>query len=191
MQKKVILPLMLAVPAAMPTLANIPLGFPKNGDWVKTNITSDDWVNEALNEVNCPVGTASVTATFKNLPKGKYLVRFANATNVELSVGGKLVEVADSESATTSKSFEFDGGTLELTLTGKNKSIGFQFKINCIVLEVAEEAYTDVLNAFNQIPAIADLNEVAADDDFQEAVDLRAARQDFINRIPIIIKESP
>mgnify|MGYP002906851793 FL=1 len=181
MQKKVILPLMLAVPAAMPTLANIPLGFPKDGDWVKTNITSDDWVNEALNEVNCPVGTASVTATFKNLPKGKYLVRFANATNVELSVGGKLVEVADSESATTSKSFEFDGGTLELTLTGKNKSIGFQFKINCIVLEVAEEAYTDVLNAFNQIPAIADLNEVAADDDFQEAVDLRAARQDFIN----------
>lgn len=181
MQKKVILPLMLAVPAAMPTLANIPLGFPKDGDWVKTNITSDDWVNEALNEVNCPVGTASVTATFKNLPKGKYLVRFANDTNVELSVGGKLVEVADSESATTSKSFEFDGGTLELTLTGKNKSIGFQFKINCIVLEVAEEAYTDVLNAFNQIPAIADLNEVAADDDFQEAVDLRAARQDFIN----------
>lgn len=181
MQKKVILPLMLAVPAAMPTLANIPLGFPKDGDWVKTNITSDDWVNEALNEVNCPVGTASVTATFKNLPKGKYLVRFANATNVELSVGGKLVEVADSESATTSKSFEFDGGTLDLTLTGKNKSIGFQFKINCIVLEVAEEAYTDVLNAFNQIPAIADLKEVAADDDFQEAVDLRAARQNFIN----------
>lgn len=189
MQKKVLLPLMLTVPAAMPALANIPLGFPKDGDWVKTDITSGDWIIGDDN-ITCPVGTGNATATFKNLPKGKYFVRFVKANNVEMKVNGESVAVGDEDGnipATMggkSGSFSFDGeGDLELKFSGKNKSIGFSFEIKSIVLEVSEEAYTDVQNAYNKLNPLdlTQLNQLAEDDDFQEAVDLRAQLTDFIN----------
>lgn len=185
MQKKVLLPLMLTLPVATPALANIPLGFPKDGNWIKTNITSEDWVNEELNQVNCPVGTASVSATFKNLPKGKYFVRFASGENIELAVGGKKITVGNNGAITgtntNSESFEFDGnGDLNLTISGLDKSIGFSFKIGCIVLEVSEDVY-DAVKKANE--AVSQLNpaSVNPDDDFQEAIDLRAKRTEFLN----------
>lgn len=168
----------------MPALANIPLGFPKDGNWEKTNITSDEWVKDAINEVNCPVGTASVTAKFKNLPAGKYFVRFETATNVEMIVGGKSIPVGVdgtiSASNSNSESFDFAGGDLELKISGKNKSVGFQFKIACIVLEVSQDIVNDVRNANSEVLQVY-LDRVAADDDFEEAVELRAQRTDFIN----------
>lgn len=176
MQKKVLIPLMLTLPASMPALANIPLGFQKDGDWSKTDITSDEWIKSPT-EVNCPVGTASVTATFSNLPKGKYFVRFASANNVEMTVGGEVVTIEGDKS----KSFDFNGeGTLSIKFASLDKVTGFSFKVNCIVLEVAPDTYTKVNDAYSLVVS-AELNTVADADDFQEAVDLRADWNNFAN----------
>lgn len=176
MQKKVLIPLMLTLPASMPALANIPLGFQKDGDWSKTDITSDEWIKSPT-EVNCPVGTASVTATFSNLPKGKYFVRFASSDNVAMKVGDQPVAINGEKSA----SFDFDGnGILSIEFTGATQTQGFSFEVKCIVLEVAEDAYTTVRDAYSLVYN-AQLDEVVAEDDFQEAADLRAQHTNFID----------
>lgn len=176
MQKKVLIPLMLTLPASMPALANIPLGFQKDGDWSKTDITSDEWIKSPT-EVNCPVGTASVTANFSNLPKGKYFVRFASSDNVAMKVGDQPVAINGEKSA----SFDFDGnGILSIEFTGATQTQGFSFEVKCIVLEVAEDAYTTVRDAYSLVYN-AQLDEVVAEDDFQEAVDLRAQHTNFID----------
>ena len=176
MQKKVLIPLMLTLPATMPALANIPLGFQKDGDWSKTDITSDEWIKSPT-EVNCPVGTASVTANFSNLPKGKYFVRFASSDNVAMKVGDQPVAINGEKSA----SFDFDGnGILSIEFTGATQTQGFSFEVKCIVLEVAEDAYTTVRDAYSLVYN-AQLDEVVAEDDFQEAADLRAQHTNFID----------
>lgn len=176
MQKKVLIPLMLTLPATMPALANIPLGFQKDGDWSKTDITSDEWIKSPT-EVNCPVGTATVTANFSNLPKGKYFVRFASSDNVAMKVGDQPVAINGEKSA----SFDFDGnGILSIEFTGATQTQGFSFEVKCIVLEVAEDAYTTVRDAYSLVYN-AQLDEVVAEDDFQEAADLRAQHTNFID----------
>lgn len=167
---------MLTLPASMPALANIPLGFQKDGDWEKTGITSDQWIeNPTATAINCPVGTASVTAAFKDLPKGKYLVRFESADNVEMSVGGTVVAIEGDKS----ESFEFNGeGTLSIKFASLDKVSGFKFKVSCLVLVVAKDTYTEVNEAYSAVQSmvIYDLGEVNDADDFKEAKDLGTER---------------
>ena len=87
MQKKILLPLVMTVPAAMPALANIPLGFPEATTWEKSGVTSEDWINYTEKSVTCPVGTAYVTVNLGTLPAGDYFFRFNSAKNIAVEVG--------------------------------------------------------------------------------------------------------
>lgn len=188
MQKKILLPLVMTVPAAMPALANIPLGFPKDAaSWEKSGVTSDDWVNYAQKSVTCPVGTAYVTVKLGELPAGKYFFRFDSGNNIAIEVDGKTYDVGTNGDGSlpatggVSAPVTHNGGNMEVKIKAKDTSIGFKFQVKCITLEVLRERYTEVNKAYTNAKLLV-LDDVAADDQFQEAVALRERKQNYVNK---------
>lgn len=182
MQKKILLPLVMTVPAAMPALANIPLGFPEDAaSWEKSGVTSDDWVNYAQKSVTCPVGTAYVTVKLGELPAGKYFFRFNSGHNIAIEVDGKTYQVETNGDGTipadgVSESVNHNGGLMEVKIKAKDSSTGFKFQVKCVTLEVARERYTEVNSAYLKAKQL-NLDDVASDDKFREAVALRQRKQ--------------
>ena len=182
MQKKILLPLVMTVPAAMPALANIPLGFPEDAaSWEKSGVTSEDWVNYAEKSVTCPVGTAYVTVNLGELPAGKYFFRFNSGENIAIEVDGKTYQVETNGDGTipadgVSESVNHNGGLMEVKIKAKDSSTGFKFQVKCVTLEVARERYTEVNSAYLKAKQL-NLDDVASDDQFREAVALRQRKQ--------------
>lgn len=186
MQKKILLPLVMTVPAAMPALANIPLGFPKDAaSWEKSGVTSEDWVNYAQKSVKCPVGTAYVTVKLGELPAGKYFFRFDSGRNIAIEVDGKTYAVGTDgvipDGGGVSAPVTHDGGNMEVKIKAKDTSIGFDFQVKCVTLEVLRERYTEVNKAYTNAKLLV-LNDVATDDQFKEAVALRERKQNYVNK---------
>lgn len=188
MQKKILLPLVMTVPAAMPALANIPLGFPEDAaSWEKSGVTSDDWVNYAQKSVKCPVGTAYVTVKLGELPAGNYFFRFNSGHNIAIEVDGKTYDVGTNGDGSlpatggVSATVTHNGGNMEVKIKAKDTSIGFDFQVKCVTLEVLKERYTEVNKAYTNAKLLV-LNDVAADDQFQEAVALRERKQNYVNK---------
>lgn len=187
MQKKILLPLVMTVPAAMPALANIPLGFPTDPDyWEKSGVTSDNWVNYAQKSVTCPVGTAYVTVKLGELPAGKYFFRFDSGRNIAIEVGGETYSVGDGNgnlpgTGGVSATVTHNGGNMEVKIKAKDTSIGFDFQVKCVTLEVLKERYTEVNKAYTNAKLLV-LNDVPTDDEFKEAVALRERKQSYVNK---------
>lgn len=187
MQKKILLPLVMTVPAAMPALANIPLGFPEDAaSWEKSGVTSDDWVNYAQKSVTCPVGTAYVTVKLGELPAGKYFFRFNSGHNIAIEVDGETYSVGDGNgnlpgTGGVSATVTHNGGNMEVKIKAKDTSIGFDFQVKCVTLEVLRERYKEVNKAYTNAKLLV-LNDVATDDQFKEAVALRERKQSYVNK---------
>ncbi len=188
MQKKILLPLVMTVPAAMPALANIPLGFPEDAaSWEKSGITSDAWVNYAEKSVTCPVGTAYVTVKLGELPAGKYFVRFNSGHNIAIEVDGKTYSVGNDEgdlpaTGGVSAPVTHNGGNMEVKIKAKDTSTGFDFQVKCITLEVLPERHSEVLTAYTEAKWNYPLDDVDANDEFQEAVALRERKLNYYNK---------
>lgn len=186
MQKKILLPLVMTVPAAMPALANIPLGFPKDAaSWEKSGVTSDDWVNYEQKSVTCPVGTAYVTVKLGELPAGKYFFRFDSGSNIAIEVDGETYSVGNDKgnlpsTGGVSAPVTHNGGNMEVKIKAKDTSIGFEFQVKCVTLEVLKERYTEVNKAYTNAKLLV-LNDVDANDEFQEAVALRERKLNYYN----------
>lgn len=184
MQKKILLPLVMTVPAAMPALANIPLGFPEDAaSWEKSGVTSDDWVNYAQKSVTCPVGTAYVTVKLGELPAGKYFFRFDSGNNIAIEVDGKTYAVGTDgdipDGGGVSAPVTHNGGNMEVKIKAKDTSIGFKFQVKCVTLEVLKERYTEVNKAYTHAKWELRLDDVDTNDDFKEAVALRERKQNY------------
>lgn len=197
MQKKILLPLVMTVPAAMPALANIPLGFPEDAaSWEKSGVTSDDWVNYAQKSVTCPVGTAYVTVKLGELPAGKYFFRFNSGHNIAIEVDGETYSVGDGngnlpETGGVSATVTHNGGNMEVKIKAKDTSIGFDFQVKCVTLEVLKERYTEVNKAYTHANWELRLDDVVTDDDFQEAVALRERKQNYVTKDVVEFKGRP
>lgn len=185
MQKKILLPLVMTVPAAMPALANIPLGFPEDAaSWEKSGVTSDDWVNYEQKSVTCPVGTAYVTVKLGELPAGQYFFRFDSGRNIAIEVDGKTYAVGTDGNIPdggVSAPVTHNGGNMEVKIKAKDTSIGFDFQVKCVTLEVLKERYTEVNKAYTNAKLLV-LNDVDTNDDFREAVALRERKQNYVNK---------
>lgn len=186
MQKKILLPLVMTVPATMPALANIPLGFPEDAaSWEKSGVTSEDWVNYAQKSVVCPVGTAYVTVKLGELPAGKYFFRFDSGHNIAIEVDGKTYAVGTDgvipDGGGISAPITHNGGNMEVKIKAKDTSTGFDFQVKCVTLEVLRERYTEVNKAYTNAKLLV-LDDVVADDQFQEAVALRERKQNYVTK---------
>ena len=187
MQKKILLPLVMTVPAAMPALANIPLGFPKDAaSWEKSGVTSVDWVNYEEKSVTCPVGTAYVTVKLGELPAGKYFFRFNSGHNIAIEVDGKTYSVGNDEGdlpaiGGVSAPVTHNGGNMEVKIKAKDTSTGFDFQVKCVTLEVLPERHSEVLTAYTEAKWNYPLDDVDANDEFQEAVALRERKLNYYN----------
>lgn len=188
MQKKILLPLVMTVPAAMPALANIPLGFPEDAaSWEKSGVTSEDWVNYEQKSVKCPVGTAYVTVKLGELPAGKYFFRFNSGHNIAIEVDGKTYSVGNDEgdlpaTGGVSAPVTHNGGNMEVKIKAKDTSTGFDFQVKCVTLEVLPERHSEVLTAYTEAKWNYPLDDVDANDEFQEAVALRERKLNYYNK---------
>lgn len=183
MQKKVIIPLLMTVPAALPAMADIAMGFPNVDGWEKTGVTDENWiVNPAEHSISCVVGTGSVSTKFAGLPTGKYQFKFTTANNIRVSVtvnGGAPIEIlnnaGEANDVATNEFAVNEGDTVVMTVEASNNSIGFGFTARVLCLKVTEAQYNDIKSALDAVREIT-LKDVTAEDDFQEAVDLRARK---------------
>ena len=187
MQKKILLPLVMTVPAAMPALANIPLGFPEATTWEKSGVTSEDWINYTEKSVTCPVGTAYVTVNLGTLPAGDYFFRFNSAKNIAVEVGETTYAVGTKGDGSVpatggiSESVSHKGGPLQIKIKAKDTSTGFSFQIKCVTLEVSMDRYNEVNSAYTKAKLLV-LNDVDAADEFSEAVELRLRKTNYFNK---------
>lgn len=187
MQKKILLPLVMTVPAAMPALANIPLGFPEATTWEKSGVTSEDWINYTEKSVTCPVGTAYVTVNLGTLPAGDYFFRFNSAKNIAVEVGETTYAVGTKGDGSVpatggiSEPVSHKGGPLQIKIKAKDTSTGFSFQIKCVTLEVSMDRHNEVKIAYTKAGLLV-LNGVDAADEFSEAVELRLRKTNYFNK---------
>lgn len=184
MQKKVLIPVLMAVPVALPAMADIDMGFPLD-NWKQGGTTGDEnSVNPDNNGFTCVVGTDYLGQQL-NYPKGKYKLIFGEQTNVKVLVGSKdnLTPVALTHIATSSEwegEFEITGDNgVYIKITGEDPSMGFNFIGKQILLVFDQSAVVNPLKAQLEGLKATALNDVVAEDDFQEAVDLRAEKENI------------
>jgi len=164
MQKKYVLSLLMAAPAAIPALAAIDAGSVpvETGKWQLQDVTGSLEINNGL--INAPMG-GTITHTFsREFPKGTYKLTIANGTNIKVSVNNADATIIDE--TTGEYSFELlKAGGIELKITSKDK-IGGSFSLGLITLELDfdfEEAKKALLEKLNAIGAIETLSDPNAD----------------------------
>lgn len=116
MQKKILLSLLVASPAALPAVANIDYG---HGSWESDGLSGSDNVNIDLENgnVSCVLGSGPTKWIVKELLPGKYQLAFATVENlsVEVTQNGKTLVQAN---GSTSVDFEIKTQG-EVTITAK------------------------------------------------------------------------
>ncbi len=144
MQKKYIIPVLMAVPTAMPMMADIALpngdgGTPSN-TWDLNGINGDHSVING-DQVTVLVGTSTVSQKLP-LPAGKYILRFTETPeNVKVLINGTQVTAnADGEYNFEVTAVDFDTNKTTLTVTGADPALAFSFKgANLEIVFNAEE----------------------------------------------------
>jgi len=178
MQKKVLIPVLMAVPAAFPAMADIDMGFPVD-NWKQGGTTGDDnQINPETKEFSCVVGTGFLEQEL-SLPRGKYKLVFKAQDNVKVLIGAdkstadvvKLTTIA-TESIWYAE-FEVSSEKTYIKITGANPEKGFSFTGKELVLVFNENAA--VTNLQTQLGQLNNqtLFEVAEADYFEEAETLR------------------
>ncbi|MCM1319368.1 MAG: hypothetical protein NC217_03190 [Muribaculaceae bacterium] len=187
MQKKVLIPLLMT-PIAFPALADINIGFPTKTSWDQYGATGDQnkWEGGSY---TCTVGTGSITTNLEaaNFPVGKYKIVFsAKPVNCYIKVNGDTLSLDEGSSGTAGYSYSFKitgdaGATLEIG--ADDKSMGFSFVGQTIKLVFDAKAVTADLQ--KQLAGLNDiaLEDVNADDGFEEADKLRNKKSVIENKL--------
>ncbi len=182
MQKKVLIPVLMAVPAALPAMADVDMGFPVD-NWKQGGTTGDENdFTTTSQDFTCVPGTAYLGQEM-TLPNGKYKIEFTKKDNIKVLVGetfdGKnfdtLTEKEIQSVATDSSfwaEFEVTGGKAYIMIAPEDPALGFSFTGKQISLLFNETAATAYLTAQLNGLTGTTLLEVAAEDYFQQAKDL-------------------
>ena len=160
MQKKYIIPVLMAVPTAMPMMAAEITVLPTDSwDWKADGQNSASLKLEG-NTVICPVGISNVTYS-KELAQGDYTLKFntAGTSNIKVYVSGQLL----TQTGDRNYKFSTNGGVVEVKIEAEDTSAAFQFTDAEIVLDfdftAANAALTALLNADPQAAVIDEKDE--------------------------------
>jgi len=178
MQKKYVLSLLMAAPAAMPVLAAVNVGdvSADGGQWNLHEVTGQPAIADG--NITCPLGGV-LKYTFANLPKGKYILTIADAKNIKVSVNGNAPKVENG-----SYIFELrEKGDAELSITSADP-IQPSFTIGTVTLELDFnfDAAKDALQSQLDAVVIYEPKDPKADKTkYNELVDQKTAIQDEIS----------
>ena len=181
MQKKVLLPILVAGPVAIPALADIDYKFPNPSDWNRTGIFNDTFVQED-GSISAGVGSGTLTSGELTYPKGSYKLVFSTATNITVKIGGVEIEAEDEDGLVYP--FECDGEpfVIEISSADSSKSLSFTGSKLTLVFDV-DQAIKANSNAFTAVASLCTtIPEVAAEDTgdyFKQGDELREERAKY------------
>lgn len=200
MQKKVLLPLLLAGPVAMPALADINYDFPSVTDWNSTGILPEGFI-KADTQIDGLVGTGYIfSSAYTNFPGGKYQLKFSSVSNVQIAISNTEITTANASTLeyepVENNVFEFtvvEGMPFYIAVTSINPAQPIQFTGLQLVLDFdAKEAIDATSGALDELYKSIEqlgleINEVNPDDKgvlFPEGDLLRDKRQEWLDLYP-------
>ncbi len=167
MQKKYIIPVLMAVPTAMPMMAEIALPNMPTNTWQTDGVYGDKIVFNG-NQVSSEIGLGEVSQIL-NLPTGQYTLKFASVTNVKVKINGAVVDLTNGE-----YTFKVNAGTAQTTevtlaITGQDGAKAFSFEGAALELDfnfkAAEKFLTDEIGKLyphiNDLPNADNTSEAA------------------------------
>lgn len=190
MQKKVLLPILLAGPVALPAFADINLDFPNVQDWTCPNTAFSESfkVGDSKTEVNAQVGTGIIySQQISGYPAGSYKLVFSSISNAKVSIiiNGETLEFEADES----KVYPFTLGnneTFQIAVSAANAAQAFTFTGVNIVLEFDVEKAQDAVSAVLKdlrayCPTIEKVNEEDTGEYFAQGDTLRKKRAELVD----------
>lgn len=180
MQKKVIIPLLMAGTATLPALADINMGFPKSDTWTQSGATGNE------NPWSASIGTGDIdtytnaygtgeVSTKVELPRGKYRLSFERTQNILVFVDGRQINASDANNTT----YVFDvenAGAVAILIKPQTAASTFSFTAKKLELLVnGFDAATALTQLQNQIRQDG-FKDVANDDFYATADELRAEK---------------
>lgn len=179
MQKKYIIPVLMAVPTAMPMMADIALPDMPNSDWTLSGISGDQSIIDG-DKVTVKIGVGVVSQVL-SLPTGQFTLNFASTENVKVKINDAVVNLNNNGEYT----FNVNAGAnktknVTLAITGQDEAKAFSFQGASLELnfdfKAAQEALTDAVGELykniNALPA-ADDKSAAADELRKEAARIK------------------
>lgn len=146
MQKKVLLPLVLTVPAVS-ALADVSLKAPVTGEWkAMSGISQDFTQDKENNEVTASQANGLIVQEVKGLPYGKYKLDIASKNNCKIVVTGTNVENFNA----VDLSFEISGTSVNgnsITITVSSEDEINDFSFMGMVLTLVEDYANEVASA--------------------------------------------
>ncbi len=158
MQKKYIIPVLMAVPTAMPMMADIvlPDNSPVLENWAGNGVNGEKpIINSADKSVESVYGISQVSQTLQGLPKGSYSLKFEASNNitVEVKIGETALTVANEDGGYAFSVAEKSNVTLIIKATAANEV--FSFKAAALWLDFDFEAAAAALNG--QLAAVGEI----------------------------------
>lgn len=175
-KKKVLLPLLMVGPVAVPAFANIDFGFPNVTNWDQAGISGSDFkVDGENNSIETTQAGGWIVSNSVNLPAGKFNLIFSKATNIAVYLNAVVENahvVTGKEIGGTKGYNEPEGNivceftlespqTVNFTVMGKNPAYAFSFQGQQleIVVEASTPPYTAKWAADQALNALPDLYE--------------------------------
>lgn len=188
MQKKVLLPLLLVGPVALPALAdNVNFGFPSVSDWNGTGIMPDGFViDPETNSVKGLVGAGVITSQKLSYPGGTYRLVFSAAENIKVSVNGEVLTATTSNGDTVYEFEVTNGVSFQISVESEIQAMPFSFTGSQLTLVFdVKAALQQTTNILRELRAYAatDIPEVNPDDTglyFAQGDALRSQREKFM-----------
>lgn len=195
MQKKVLLPLLLAGPVALPAFADIDYGFPNVTGWTQAGISGSDFnVDGTNNSISTTQAGGWVTSQKIALPQGKFKLSFDKATNISVYLNAEVNEgkvtgtlIGSTETQEESPSglnceFTLDSAQeVTITIIGYNPAYAFSFQGQQlqIIVEASTPPYTAKWAADQALNALPTLNPYDRTPHFSTGNELEAKIQEF------------
>ena len=189
MQKKVLLPLLLAGPVALPAFADINFDFPNIQDWNSTGSSFNEGfkVEGSTTQVDAAVGTGTIISqVITGYPAGNYNLIFSAVSNINVAVNGEALEATKSGENTV---YNFSLGknqTIQIEVSPANASLPFSFTgLNLVLIFDVKKAQSDVSAILRKLdaycPTITEVTIGDTGDYFKQGDELRAKRQELVD----------
>ena len=178
MQKKYIIPVLMAVPTAMPMMADIVLPDMPNNDWTLSGISGDQSIIDG-DQVTVKIGVGVVSQVL-SLPTGQFTLKFASTENVKVKINDAVVNLTNGEYTFNVNAGSGKTTNVTLAITGLDEATAFSFKGAALELDFDFAAAQDALTAavgelyknLNALPAVDDKS-AAADELRKEAARIK------------------
>ncbi len=178
MQKKYIIPVLMAVPTAMPMMADIVLPDMPNNDWTLSGISGDQSIIDG-DQVTVKIGVGVVSQVL-SLPTGQFTLKFASTENVKVKINDAVVNLTNEEYTFNVNAGANKTTNVTLAITGLDEATAFSFKGASLELDFDFAAAQDALTAavgelyknLNALPAVDDKS-AAADELRKEAARIK------------------